>query len=139
LAFLRLFEAHGFHPQKQVPVAPNPGEPPISIADFAVPEQRLPTLASGDCAVAFASAENALDVLHAARLRCPRRLAGLAESVNGRTNSKYAPQASLALLEVAQRRWDELSEDQHVTVLALPIHRLADGTFVSLCDVDDAD
>jgi hypothetical protein len=41
LAFLRLFETHGFHPQKQVPVAPSPGEPPISIADFAVPEQRL--------------------------------------------------------------------------------------------------
>ena len=41
LTFLRLFEKHGFHPQKQVPVAPNPGEPPISIADFAVPERRL--------------------------------------------------------------------------------------------------
>ena len=41
LEFLRLFEKHGFHPQKQVPVAPNPGEPPISIADFAVPERRL--------------------------------------------------------------------------------------------------
>lgn len=41
LKFLRLFEQHGFHPQKQVPVAPNPGEPPISIADFAVPELRL--------------------------------------------------------------------------------------------------
>jgi hypothetical protein len=41
LAFLRLFEAHGFEPQKQVPVAPNTGEPPISVADFAVPERRL--------------------------------------------------------------------------------------------------
>ena len=41
LKFLRLFEQHGFHPQKQVPVAPNPDEPPISIADFAVPERRL--------------------------------------------------------------------------------------------------
>ncbi|MDY0169365.1 MAG: DEAD/DEAH box helicase [Thermoguttaceae bacterium] len=41
LKFLRLFEQHGFHPQKQVPVAPNPGEPPISIADFAVADRRL--------------------------------------------------------------------------------------------------
>ena len=41
LAFLRLFDVHDFHPQKQVPVAPSPGEPPISIADFAVPERRL--------------------------------------------------------------------------------------------------
>jgi hypothetical protein len=37
LAFLRLFEKCDFHPQKQVAVAPNPGESPISIADFAVP------------------------------------------------------------------------------------------------------
>jgi replicative superfamily II helicase len=39
--FLRLFEAHGFHPAKQVPVAPRDGATPISIADFAVPERRL--------------------------------------------------------------------------------------------------
>jgi hypothetical protein len=41
LAFLRLFEQHGFHPQTQVPVAPHDGERPISVADFAVPERRL--------------------------------------------------------------------------------------------------
>jgi len=40
LRFLRLFEAHGFHPQKQVPVSPDGGQP-ISVADFAVPERRL--------------------------------------------------------------------------------------------------
>src|SRR5712692_275364 len=41
LKFLRLFEKHGFHPEKQVPVSPNDASPPISVADFAVPEQRL--------------------------------------------------------------------------------------------------
>jgi hypothetical protein len=41
LKFLREFEKHGFHPEKQVPVAPNEGEQPISIADFAVPNKRL--------------------------------------------------------------------------------------------------
>jgi hypothetical protein len=41
LAFLHLFEQHGFHPQKQVPIAPHDGERPISVADFAVPERRL--------------------------------------------------------------------------------------------------
>ena len=41
LKFLRLFEQHGFNPQKQVPVAPNAGDPPITVADFAVPERRL--------------------------------------------------------------------------------------------------
>jgi hypothetical protein len=40
LKFLRLFEKHGFHPQKQVPISANDGEPPITIADFAVPERR---------------------------------------------------------------------------------------------------
>jgi len=41
LKFLRLFEKHGFSPAKQVPVAPLDGQPPISVADFAVPERRL--------------------------------------------------------------------------------------------------
>jgi len=41
LKFLRLFESHGFEPQKQVPVAPTEGGRFISVADFAVPERRL--------------------------------------------------------------------------------------------------
>ena len=41
LKFLRLFEQHGFRPQRQVPVAPQEGMRPISTADFAVPERRL--------------------------------------------------------------------------------------------------
>lgn len=41
LKFLRQFEKYGFHPKKQVPIVLEPGSPPISIADFAVAEQRL--------------------------------------------------------------------------------------------------
>jgi hypothetical protein len=41
LQFLNLFTKYGFNPQKQVPVAPTPGEAPISLADFAVPEKQL--------------------------------------------------------------------------------------------------
>lgn len=41
LKFLKEFEKHGFLPEKQVPVSPNDGEAPISIADFAAPEKRL--------------------------------------------------------------------------------------------------
>jgi len=41
LKFLRLFEQYGFHPEKQVAIAPREGEPPISKADFAVKERRL--------------------------------------------------------------------------------------------------
>ena len=39
LKFLRLFEQHGFNPQKQVPVGPSDSESPISVADFAVPRK----------------------------------------------------------------------------------------------------
>lgn len=41
LKFLQLFEQYGFFPEKQVPISLNEGEPPISIADFAVVDQRL--------------------------------------------------------------------------------------------------
>ena len=41
LKFLRLFEKHGFNPQKQIAVAPSADELTISVADFAVPDRRL--------------------------------------------------------------------------------------------------
>ncbi len=39
--FLQLFERHAFRPERQVPVAPSEGMPPISVCDFAVPARRL--------------------------------------------------------------------------------------------------
>lgn len=47
LRFLRLFEQHGFRPDRQVPVSPGDGQPPISIADFAVPNRRLAIYVDG--------------------------------------------------------------------------------------------
>ncbi|MEI7730993.1 MAG: DEAD/DEAH box helicase [Verrucomicrobiota bacterium] len=47
LRFLRLFEQHGFHPERQVSVAPAEGLPPISIADFAVSARRLAIYVDG--------------------------------------------------------------------------------------------
>ncbi len=47
LRFLRLFEQHGFHPERQVPVAPAESQTPISIADFAVPSRRLAIYVDG--------------------------------------------------------------------------------------------
>jgi hypothetical protein len=41
LRFLRLFEQHGLAVEKQVPVAPGDDEPPISVADFALPGKRV--------------------------------------------------------------------------------------------------
>jgi len=47
LKFLRLFEQHGFHPEKQVPVSPAAGEVPISVADFAVSQRRVAIYVDG--------------------------------------------------------------------------------------------
>ncbi|MEW6137145.1 MAG: DEAD/DEAH box helicase [Thermodesulfobacteriota bacterium] len=47
LKFLQLFEKYGFKPEKQVPVSPTDDEPPISVADFAVPERRLAIYVDG--------------------------------------------------------------------------------------------
>jgi hypothetical protein len=41
LKSMRLFEQHGFHPEKQVAVSPQEGARAISIADFAVPAGHL--------------------------------------------------------------------------------------------------
>lgn len=47
LKFLQLFEQHGFHPQKQVPISLTEGGPPVTVADFAVPERRLAIYVDG--------------------------------------------------------------------------------------------
>jgi hypothetical protein len=47
LKFWRLFEQYGFAPKKQVPVAPQDGMAPISVADFAVPDRRLAIYVDG--------------------------------------------------------------------------------------------
>lgn len=47
LKFLRLFESHGFNPEKQVAIAPSDGEAPISVADFAMSERRLAIYVDG--------------------------------------------------------------------------------------------
>lgn len=41
LKFLKLFEEHGLVVQKQVPISLTEGAPPITVADFAIPERRL--------------------------------------------------------------------------------------------------
>lgn len=47
LKFLRLFEQHGIDVEKQVPVAPNEGDSPISVADFAVTGTRTAIYVDG--------------------------------------------------------------------------------------------
>jgi very-short-patch-repair endonuclease len=55
LKFLRLFEKHGFHPEKQVPISPADGERPISVADFAIPQRRVAIYVDG---AAFHTGDN---------------------------------------------------------------------------------
>jgi hypothetical protein len=55
LKFLRLFEKHGFHPEKQVPVSPTDGGAPISVADFAMSQRRVAIYVDG---AAFHSGAN---------------------------------------------------------------------------------
>jgi hypothetical protein len=45
--FLRLFEQHGFKPEKQVPISVPDGTSPITVADFAVPTARLAIYVDG--------------------------------------------------------------------------------------------
>ncbi len=47
LKFLRLFQRHGFFPDKQVPVSPSPNGAPISTADFAMVARRLAIYVDG--------------------------------------------------------------------------------------------
>jgi replicative superfamily II helicase len=47
LKFLRLFERHGFHPEKQVRVSPSAAGAPISVADFAVVDRRIAIYVDG--------------------------------------------------------------------------------------------
>ncbi|MBI2202475.1 MAG: hypothetical protein HYU41_01280, partial [Candidatus Rokubacteria bacterium] len=47
LRFLRLFEQHGFRPERQVPLSAEPEGLPITLADFAVPERRLAIYVDG--------------------------------------------------------------------------------------------
>ena len=47
LAFARLFAKHGFNPARQVAISLGDGKPPITVADFAVPERRLAIYVDG--------------------------------------------------------------------------------------------
>lgn len=47
LRFLQLFEKHGLKVEKQVPVSPSDSEPPISVADFAIPERHIAIYVDG--------------------------------------------------------------------------------------------
>jgi hypothetical protein len=47
LKFLRLFEEHGFHPEKQVPISLLDGAAATTVADFAVRERRVAIYVDG--------------------------------------------------------------------------------------------
>lgn len=103
----------------------------------------LDCLNAEDCRVEIVSASRVVEVLHRAMVASPDAREVFAKELNrpGENQSRCrneAYEAASRILEDAERRWDELGEEVRTTVLRLPIHRLADGTLVSLLNNEHA-
>ncbi len=94
----------------------------------------LEMLHASDCRVALAYAKDSLEILHTVRLShpdlYPKLAAAMAEISDHRP--EVAIRFATFLLETADANWSEMDCAWQYTVLALPIHRCADGRFVSL-------
>ncbi len=95
-------------------------------------------LHSSDCRVELATSQAALSILHCARLRHPQVYNDLKHAMNS-GDPNHAQVVAAGLLEVADSQWDKLDADHRYSVLALPIHRRADGQFVPLLPAQDGD
>jgi hypothetical protein len=99
----------------------------------------LTSLGDDNCSVRLARGD-LLDLLHEVCARAPgfiRQLAAQFSGVDGEGPRPEAHRAGRLLLREADRRWDTLDEDLRATVLALPIHRTASGTMISLSSTGD--
>src|ERR1041384_898058 len=97
----------------------------------------LHSLDAKDCKVELATTNGVLEALHRAMVLAPSATEVFAKELNRPDKNQSqcrneAYEAALLILEDAERRWDQLGEDERTTVLSLPIHRLADGSMVSL-------
>jgi hypothetical protein len=107
----------------------------------------IDSLHAADCRVQIASFATAFRLLHELRLSHAAEYATLQKEIaeatsdqaKGGNRRRSAERVANALLEYAHEHWDELDEEQQMTVLALPIHRRPDGSFVSLVSVDGGD
>ncbi len=101
----------------------------------------LGMLHARDCTVAVGSMRNAFDILHSARMRAPAVYDLLEAEINGDIDKhgKASLRIASELLDAADARWDRLDDDEHYTVMALPIHRQSNGRFVRLVPACDGD
>jgi hypothetical protein len=97
----------------------------------------LRSLDAADCRAEILTRNRVFDALHRALLSSSEAGLEFANELNrpGDDRSrcrKEAYDAAFFILEDIDNRWDQLSEEERVSALSLPIHRLADGQVISL-------
>ena len=95
--------------------------------------QLLTCLSQDSCDVRLARGD-LLDLFHDVRMRGEGFVGRFAQQLNLRTEDRRtcAYRAARLLLREAERRWDSMEQPRRDSVLALPIHRAADGSLISL-------
>ena len=95
--------------------------------------QLLTCLGQDNCEVRLARGD-LLDLFHGVRMRDAEFVGRLGQQLNRRVGDRRASvyRAAGLLLREAERRWDSMEQPLRDSVLALPIHRAADGDIVSL-------
>lgn len=94
----------------------------------------LEMLHSDDCQVIQAKPDIALDVLNRSLKERPGLVDELKEKINDKRSISegFSDRISQSLIEYADSRWEDMDDDQKLTLARLPIHRTAEGKFVSL-------
>ena len=100
--------------------------------------QLLSCLCENSCDVRLPGGD-LLDLFHDVRMRDAGFVRRLAERLNQRAGDRRAQvyRAARHLLREAERRWDSMEQPLRDSVLALPIHRAADGSIVSLLSEEE--
>ena len=95
--------------------------------------QLLTCLGQDSCDVRLARGD-LLDLFHDVRMRDADFVRRFAQQLNLRTRDRRtcAYRAVRLLIHEAERRWDSMEQPRRDSVLALPIHRAADGSLISL-------
>ena len=95
--------------------------------------QLLTCLGQDSCDVRLARGD-LLDLFHGVRMRDAGFLGRFAQQLNQRAGDRptHVYRAARLLLCEAERRWNSLTQPLRDSVLALPIHRAADGSMISL-------
>lgn len=96
----------------------------------------LDLMSSATCKVMLADWQNVIPILTAVRITSSGTFKLFSSSIN-QSDDELAERVSMAILSDAERHWERLSDDDRITVLSLPIHRRADGSYISLCGANE--